>query len=796
MVHLKIENAKIKINNSSFGLFLMERLNFFNISVPVNDIFFSLGNQSTYPMDLYFRDDGTKLYVLDYDTNTIYSYTLSIPWDITTANYDNSSFTLGPEDSYFTAMFFKNDGTKLYTLGNDNKQIYSYTLSIPWEISSASYDGVNFYFGDEDTLVYSLYFKPDGTKIYIAGQDNSNIYSYTLSIPWDISTASYDGFGFSVISEDLFPEEIFFKPDGTKMYVIGDDNDRIYSYTLSTPWNISSASYDDESFFVGGQDWASFSFFFRNDGSRVYVLGSNQAQIFSYSLKNSWEISTASYNIENFYVGNEDKTPEEIFFRSDGLKMYILGSTTAKVYSYTLSTPWEVDTATYDGLEFYVGSEDSNPTSLFFKTDGTKMYILGSTNTRVYSYTLSNAWDISSATYDGLDFDVGSEESLPFGLFFKFDGTKMYITGDSEGIYSYSLSSSWDISTATFDGYGDSLYIENEDSTPRSIFFKPDGKKVYVVVFDAFNNIVASYTLGTPWNLGSGTYDNNIFYINTYNAFPTGVFLKNNGEKIYITDSANGSILHSSTIKPFELNFPFIIENSLDLLPFLGDYPIDLFFKPDGTKFYIITAFNKTIRSYTLSSPWNISTAIDDGTSYSITQDFLPTSIRFKPDGTKMYILGYNNRSIYSYTLSIPWNISTITYDNVSFSVDTEELQPTGMFFRPDGKKFYIVGRTSRKIHSYTLSSDWNISTATYDNVFLGIHDYGLADIYFNDSGNVIYVIQPDLIRRYELKNFWDLSSAKLKYVNAYGGDSVFVRPDGKRLYRIYKTIIYSHKLY
>jgi hypothetical protein len=146
--------------------------------------------------------------------------------------------------------------------------------------------------------------------------------------------------------------------------------------------------------------------------------------------------------------------------------------------------------------------------------------------------------------------------------------------------------------------------------------------------------------------------------------------------------------------------------------------------------------------------------------------------------------------------LSTPWNISTITYDNVSFSVDTEELQPTGMFFRPDGKKFYIVGRTSRKIHSYTLSSDWNISTATYDNVFLGIHDYGLADIYFNDSGNVIYVIQPDLIRRYELKNFWDLSSAKLKYVNAYGGDSVFVRPDGKRLYRIYKTIIYSHKLY
>ena len=38
---------------------------------------------------------------------------------------------------------------------------------------------------------------------------------------WDISKAFYSGVTFSVSGQTSAPQSVFFKPDGTKMYVIG-----------------------------------------------------------------------------------------------------------------------------------------------------------------------------------------------------------------------------------------------------------------------------------------------------------------------------------------------------------------------------------------------------------------------------------------------------------------------------------------------------------------------------------------------------------------------------------------------
>ncbi|GAH99215.1 unnamed protein product, partial [marine sediment metagenome] len=39
------------------------------------------------------------------------------------------------------------------------------------------------------------------------------------------------------------PYNLFFKPDGTKMYVV-DLGAEVFQYTLSTPWDVSTANYD------------------------------------------------------------------------------------------------------------------------------------------------------------------------------------------------------------------------------------------------------------------------------------------------------------------------------------------------------------------------------------------------------------------------------------------------------------------------------------------------------------------------------------------------------------------------
>jgi DNA-binding beta-propeller fold protein YncE len=401
-----------------------------------------VNSQDTAPYGIFFKPDGTKMYMLGAGTDRIYSYTLSTPWNLDTAIYDNVNFSVSSQDSYPTGIFFKPDGTKMYMLGAGTDRIYSYTLSTPWNLDTAIYDNVNFSVSSQDGYPAGIFFKPDGTKMYMIGQNNDRVYSYTLSTPWNISTATYDGVSssFYVGSEDGLPTGIFFKPDGKKMYMIGQNNDRVHSYTLSTPWNIGTAIYDNVSFFVGSQDGAPTGIFFKPDGTKMYMVGDNNNRVYSYDISRLWNVGTATYDNVSFYVGSQDGNPYGIFFKPDGTKMYMVGSGTDRVYSYTLSTPWNIGTATYDGVSFYVGSQDGGPENIFFKPDGTKMYMIGVDTDRVYSYTLSTPWNISTATYDGVSFYVGSQDGGPENIFFRPDGTKMYMIGDANNrVYSYTL---------------------------------------------------------------------------------------------------------------------------------------------------------------------------------------------------------------------------------------------------------------------------------------------------------------------------------------------------------------------
>jgi DNA-binding beta-propeller fold protein YncE len=142
----------------------------------------------------------------------------------------------------------------------------------------------SFSVSSQDGSSTGIFFRPDGTKMYVIGDNSNRVYSYTLSTPWNIGTANYDNVSFSVSSQDISLLDIFFKPDGMKMYIVGDYNNRVYSYTLSTPWNISTAIYDNVSFYIGFQDSAPTGIFFRPDGIRMYMVGNTNDRVYSYTL--------------------------------------------------------------------------------------------------------------------------------------------------------------------------------------------------------------------------------------------------------------------------------------------------------------------------------------------------------------------------------------------------------------------------------------------------------------------------------------------------------------------------------
>jgi len=102
-------------------------------------------------------------------------------------------------------------------------------------------------------------------------------------------------------------------------------------------------------------------------------------------------VSTAVYADKSKDVSAQDTFPIGIVFNSDGTKMYIAGYQNDTIYQYTLSTGWDVSTATYANKSKYVLAQDT-PVDADFSSDGTKMYIVGINNMTVYQYKIKSAW--------------------------------------------------------------------------------------------------------------------------------------------------------------------------------------------------------------------------------------------------------------------------------------------------------------------------------------------------------------------------------------------------------------------
>ena len=119
------------------------------------------------------------------------------------------------------------------------------------------------------------------------------------------------------------------------------------------------------------------------------------------------------------------------------------------------------------------------------------------------------------------------------------------------------------------------------------------------------------------------------------------------------------------------------------------------------------------------STAWDVSTAYNS-TSFNITPQVQSQAydIFFNSSGNKMYITNLSGprQYFFQYTLSTPWDISTATYDNINFS-HTEDSDAKGIFINSSGNKLYVAGDNTNKIHQFTLSTPWDISTATYDNI-------------------------------------------------------------------------------
>jgi DNA-binding beta-propeller fold protein YncE len=541
------------------------------------------------PYALSFNPDGTRVYILDGSTDDIFQFDLTTPWDIDDLDISSGSVagqtTGSPAATNPRDIFFKPDGTRVYILDNTVDDIFQFDLTTAWDI-----DGLDLTTADGQTTgtpaitsVLAFFFKPDGTRVYISDFSTGDILQFDLTTAWDI-----DGLDISSGSVDgqttgspaaASPYGLFFKPDGTRVYIIDSITEDIFQHDLTTAWDIDGLDLTT----ADGQTTdtpaltAILGFFFKPDGTRVYILDFTFSDIYQFDVGSlgggAWDID-APAQVQKSLVSNDGISNTNananlsIFFRPDGKRLYNINGGD-NIEQIDLATAWDItseDIDTTDGVTTGTRIE-ADPTGLFFKPDGTRFYIIGTTQKDVIQYDLTTPWDIDLkdiSTADGQTIGSSQVAQTPQAIFFRPNGLRLFILDEATGsddIFQFDLSTAWDIDGLDLDSHDGVTTGTPAAANPKDFHFSPDGLRLFII---DDGDIIYQYHLDTAWDISS-------FSLTTADWVTTGtpseatndvLHFNNTGTRFYMGNGGAGSV-----ISQFDLVHPWTIRSNISTNP-------------------------------------------------------------------------------------------------------------------------------------------------------------------------------------------------------------------------------------
>ncbi len=283
------------------------------------------------------------------------------PFDLTNGTSFLRSF-IASQDNKPIGIAFSPDGTKMFMMGTQHGAVRQYALSTPFDVSTASYSSKFLVVEGQDNAQIGIAFSPDGTKMFMMGTQHDAVRQYALSTPFDVSTGSYSSKFLVVKDQDNDPIGIAFSPDGTKMFMLGTEHDAVRQYALSTAFDISTASYSSKFLVVRDQDNLPANIAFSPDGTKMFMLGDEFGAVRQYALSTAFDITTASYSDKSTRVRNQDNVPEDIAFSPDGTKMFMMDSLRDRVSEYNIGPSYSIN-ATSDSAALLFSSATYNKDS-------------------------------------------------------------------------------------------------------------------------------------------------------------------------------------------------------------------------------------------------------------------------------------------------------------------------------------------------------------------------------------------------------------------------------------------------
>jgi len=334
---------------------------------------------------------------------------------------------------------------------------------------------------------YNSFFTDNGYKYYWTRY--ANIKGGSLTTAYDLSTLNQTvNFQITVpSSSSIRPETLAWYENPTKLWR-GTLNEGVFSYNPSTNYNsgnsnLGTQQYQEQSTWdLATVDAVSnpssnyaFNMEFGNNGYYIYYAPRySYGYIFRETLSTAYDLSSRQ-NGSITYTNQFLQRPIGIFLSSTGSWVFGTEENGAAVTRHYLSSQWQVNTMQSPTTFNLNSTYSNNSRGIDFKPDGSKMYLCN--DTYLVQYTPNTSFNPTGTPSP--DHAITLPNSEFYSIKLKDDGTKIYALTNGYGgrIYQWAMSTAYDLSTATLDGFYNASWA-NTNSALYAFDISGDGETV------------------------------------------------------------------------------------------------------------------------------------------------------------------------------------------------------------------------------------------------------------------------------------------------------------------------------
>jgi DNA-binding beta-propeller fold protein YncE len=218
--------------------------------------------------------------------------------------------------------------------------------------------------------------------------------------------------------------DIAAKPDGTRIVTVGTDSGVTYlrEYTFSTPWSVATISFVREVNIDATVGFGS-GVAFNDDGTKLFITEGSINAAYSYDLPTAYSIVSLT-NVDGGFGLNDPRGLHRAVINGTPY-IFSVNFTSIRVERFSMSGD-DVDNLIFDRI---FNLNEAVPRGVTLSPDGTVMIVTDNDTDSVYQYNLSTAFDISTASYSGLSYDMSAVNPGPAGVIFGDNGKKMLVSG-------------------------------------------------------------------------------------------------------------------------------------------------------------------------------------------------------------------------------------------------------------------------------------------------------------------------------------------------------------------------------